>query len=282
MTFNPRLQPASGENRDCLWFIFGQGQLLIKRTLDGFAIPAKSDIAAMSPAPERFIYFGALDGRSCYAAGLDHRRTVADPLEWVDLRALFGSIREELLWVAGRANQLADWDRNHRFCGRCGGPTEDKRDERAKICPRCGQINFPRLNPAVIMAVVRNDQILLATNKRFKGAMFSVLAGFVEPGETLEDCVEREIREEVGIAVKNIQYFGSQPWLFPNSLMIGFVAEYAGGEITIDNQEITEAGWFSRSDLPRLPHSISIARRLIDWFVNIGQTGSPCGDKNVS
>ncbi|RJQ77537.1 MAG: NAD(+) diphosphatase, partial [Desulfobacteraceae bacterium] len=191
-----------------------------------------------------------------------------ETLEWIDLRALFGSIREELLWAAGRANQLVDWDQSHRFCGRCGEPTEDKADERAKQCLRCGLTNYPRLNPAVIAAVLKGDQILLARNKRFKVPMFSVLAGFVEPGETLEACIEREILEEVGITVKNIRYFGSQPWPFPNSLMIGFVAEYAGGEITIDKQEIVEAGWFFKSNLPPVPSSISIARRLIDWFVD--------------
>ena len=131
------------------------------------------------------------------------------------LRTLFGTIREELVWVAGRANQLVDWDQSHRFCGRCGNPNRDKSDERAKICPDCGLINYPRLSPAVITAVLKDDRILLARNKNFKGSMFSVLAGFVEPGETLEDCVKREIQEEVGIGVKNIRYFGSQPWPFP-------------------------------------------------------------------
>jgi len=160
-----------------------------------------------------------------------------------------------------------DWDQNRRFCGKCGGPTEDKVDERAKYCARCDLINYPRLSPAVIVAILKGDQILLARNKRFRMSMYSVLAGFVEPGETLEACVEREVHEEVGIAVKNIRYFGSQPWPFPNSLMIGFVAEYAGGQITIDDREIAEAGWFSRSNLPQIPSSISIARRLIDWFV---------------
>jgi len=148
------------------------------------------------------------------------------------------------------------------------GAFEWEADERAKQCLRCGLTNYPRLNPAVIAAVLKGDQILLARNKRFKVPMFSVLAGFVEPGETLEACIEREILEEVGITVKNIRYFGSQPWPFPNSLMIGFVAEYAGGEITIDKQEIVEAGWFFKSNLPPVPSSISIARRLIDWFVD--------------
>jgi NAD+ diphosphatase len=127
-------------------------------------------------------------------------------------------------------------------------------------------VNYPRLSPAIIVAVLKNNQILLARNKRFKLPFYSVLAGFVEPGETLEECVQREIREEVGIMTKNIRYFGSQPWPFPNSLMIAFVADYADGEITIDGSEIIDAAWFSKGELPQIPPTISIARQLIDWF----------------
>jgi NAD+ diphosphatase len=186
----------------------------------------------------------------------------------MDLRGLLGAIGEELFWIAGRANHLMDWERSHRFCGQCGHPTENKSDERAKRCPACGRVNYPRVSPAVIVAVINGDRILLARNKRFRGPFYSVLAGFVEPGETLEQCVEREIHEEVGLSVKNIRYFGSQPWPFPNSLMVGFIADYAGGSIIVDNSELMEAGWFSADSLPNLPSKISIARRLIDWFAS--------------
>jgi NAD+ diphosphatase len=267
MIFIPGRHPHVGEGRGDLWFLFRQGKLLIKKSQDGGGIPTGGELTDAALGPERKIYFGALDGRPCYAAALD-RRALPEGLKWVDLRALFGSFREELLWVAGRANQLVDWDQGHRFCGSCGRPTEDKADERAKRCPSCNRIKYPRLSPAVIVAVLKGDQILLARNKRFRIPMFSVLAGFVEPGETLEACVAREIREESGIEVKNIRYFGSQPWPFPDSLMIAFVAEYAGGEIRLDGDEIAEAGWFSKSNLPPIPSTVSIARRLIDWFVD--------------
>ena len=183
------------------------------------------------------------------------------------MRALFGLIEEDLIWIAGLANQLVDWSRTHQYCGVCGHLTEDKTDERAKICPQCSGVNYPRLSPAVIVAVLKDNQILLARNKRFKLPFYSVLAGFVEPGETLEECVQREISEEVGIMVKNIRYFGSQPWPFPNSLMIAFVADYADGDITIDGSEIIEAAWFSTDQLSKIPPKISIARQLIDWFI---------------
>jgi NAD+ diphosphatase len=268
MPFISGLHPSPGEDQNNLWFVFNQGKLLIKRTSEGSDLPVESDFTRSTLAPLRKFYFGNLDGQPCYAAALQGHCPLPDHLEWVDLRALFGSFSEELLWAAGRANQLVDWDLNHRFCGSCGRPTEDKADERAKHCPRCGRVNYPRLSPAVIVAVLKGDKILLARNKRFKTPMFSVLAGFVEPGETLEACVEREIQEEVGIAVRNIRYFGSQPWPFPDSLMIAFVADYAGGEIRLDQTEIAEAAWFSKSDLPNIPSTVSIARRLIDWFVD--------------
>jgi len=128
--------------------------------------------------------------------------------------------------------------------------------------------SYPRKSPAVIVSIVRDNKILLARSQKFSNVnMYSVLAGFVDPGESLEDCVRREIREEVRIEVKNIQYFGSQSWPFPDSLMVGFTAEYKSGEISIDNDEIDEAGWFSVSELPRIPRKISIARQLIDWFI---------------
>ena len=270
MTFEPGLQSSFDRSDDSFWFVFDTGRLLIKKTATEFCIPRKKDFANVVPGPNRPFYFGCMDGRACFAAQVKPNGQLPDHLEWINLRTLFGTLGEELFWVAGRANQLVDWDQSHRYCGRCGGPTEDKNDERAKQCPQCGLVNYPRLSPAVITAVFKDDRILLARNKNFKGSMFSVLAGFVEPGETLEECVKREIHEEVGIVVKNVRYFGSQPWPFPNSLMIGFTAEYATGEIKVDDNEIAEAGWFSKDGLPPIPPTISISRRLIDWFIQNG------------
>jgi NAD+ diphosphatase len=177
-------------------------------------------------------------------------------------------IDDEFLLVAGCATQLTRWDRIHRFCGQCGKPAEDQTDERAKTCPRCNLTFYPRLSPAVIVAVVREDRLLLARSTRFPYNFYSVLAGFVEPGETLEECVVREVREEAGILVKNVRYFGSQPWPFPDSLMLGFIAEYAEGEIKINESEIADADWFTADALPNIPPKVSIARSLIDWYVD--------------
>jgi len=266
MQFVPDFKPLSEEQASALWFIFDKGKLLVKITNDTYTVPDTSDLAASNISPVRPQYLGTLDSQPCYAAEAAAELPDADHFKFINLRALFRSMDEDLIWVAGRANQLVDWSRTHQQCGVCGHPTEDKTDERAKICPQCGLVNYPRLSPAVIVAVLKNDRILLARNKRFKLPFYSVLAGFVEPGENLEECVQREIREEVGIMVKNIRYFGSQPWPFPNSLMIAFVADYAGGDITIDGSELIDADWFSKDELPQIPPSISIARQLIDWF----------------
>jgi NAD+ diphosphatase len=268
MPFKPAFKFPPAPSARALWFVFQRDRLLLNKGDNGRRIPCTEDLAQIEPAPIRSQYLGTLDGRSCYAAELPEKNQVLDGLELKGLRETFGQLEEELIWIAGRANQLVDWSRNHQFCGQCGHPTEDKSQERAKICPACGLVNYPRLSPAVIMAVVKGDRLLLASNKRFKSGFYSVLAGFVEPGETLEECVAREIKEEVGIRVKNIRYFGSQPWPFPNSLMVGFSADYAGGEIKADQSEITDAGWFRADNLPPIPPRITIARHLIDWFVN--------------
>jgi len=274
MTFTPAIHPPAGLARPALWFIFDKNRLLVKSENGVCSLPDAGQIEAGGHQPVRRLFLGVLGDQLCYAAGWHPGEAVPASFEWMDLRGLLGAIGEELFWIAGRANHLLDWDRSHRFCGQCGHPTEDKSDERAKRCPACGLVNYPRLSPAVIVAVIKGDRILLARNKRFRGPFYSVLAGFVEPGETLEACVRREIYEEVGLDVKNIRYFGSQPWPFPNSLMVGFVADYAAGNIVVDNLELMEADWFSAGSLPVLPSKISIARQLIDWFVKT-QNGEP-------
>jgi NAD+ diphosphatase len=183
------------------------------------------------------------------------------------LRQIYGCLNEDLFWIAARAVQIVDWDRTNQFCGKCGVELRMKTTERAKECPQCGLLLFPRLAPAIIVLVERGNKLLLARSRYFPSDMYSVIAGFVEPGESLEEAVVRELNEEVGVDVKDIRYFGSQPWPFPHSLMIGFIATYAGGEIFLDDEEIEDAGWFTADNLPRIPDKISIARKLIDWFL---------------
>jgi NAD+ diphosphatase len=182
------------------------------------------------------------------------------------LRALFGRLDETTLAVAGRAFQIADWARTHQFCGVCATRMAKADGERAVKCPKCGHVAYPRIAPAMMVLVKKEGAILLARNVAVPaGGRMSALAGFVDPGESVEDAVHREVFEEVGLFVKDLRYFSSQSWPFPGSLMIAFAAEYAGGDIKVDPAEIAEARWFAAGDtLPELPPPQSISRALIE------------------
>jgi NAD+ diphosphatase len=217
--------------------------------------------------PQRIQYLGVLGEQHCFSAELAVDAAAPQGWIWQGLRALFGALDEAQFALAGRALQIVDWDRSHQYCGACGKTTAARTNERGRECPGCGLVAYPRLAPAVMGLVRRERELLLARSPRFPKDMYSALAGFVEPGETLEQCLEREVYEEVGIKVRNVRYFASQPWPFPHSLMIAFFAGYCSGEIRVDGTEIEDAKWFdvkNLENLPRLPARISIARRLID------------------
>jgi NAD+ diphosphatase len=220
------------------------------------------------------LFVGTVAGRHCWAIDREDGSTsLDDETDYVDLMRLFGETDEPTWAAVGRAVQLVEWVRNHRYCGRCGRPTVDSPGEHARRCPACALLAFPRLAPAVITLVERDDgRALLARNARWPTAMYSCLAGFVEPGESVESAVRREVLEEVGVEVDDLRYYRSQPWPFPHSLMLGFHARHRGGEIACDGVEIAEAAWFARDDLPQLPGPISIARWLIDdWVTGVGR-----------
>ncbi|CAB4832742.1 MAG: NAD(+) diphosphatase [Actinobacteria bacterium] len=206
---------------------------------------------------------------SVWTVGVSSDAVEPDGFMFVPLRALHPIVHAGDWPLAGRAVQIVEWSRTHRFCGRCGTPTELARGERAMRCPACGLLSFPRLSPAVIMVVHRGDEMLLAHGRAFPSPMYSALAGFVEPGESLEEAVRREVREEVGVEVGDLRYFGSQPWPFPNSLMLGFYAQWESGEIVIDPSEIVDAKWFHVDELPPFPGSMSIASQLINGYIRI-------------
>ncbi len=259
--------PPEKEVGNPLLFLFKQNELLVKKSGEQYTVPNSVDIDNMNDIHLNMHYIGRIDEQSCYTAKHTEEQELTEGMELLTLRQLFGQIDEGLLQAAFRAIQIVAWDDTHKFCGVCGTSTEKKADEHAKICPKCGHISYPRLSPAVIVAVTKGDKLLLASNKNFISNMYSVLAGFVEAGENLEECIKREIKEEVNIEVKNIKYFGSQSWPFPNSFMIGFTAEYESGEIKLDENELSDARWFSISELPNIPGSISISRKLIDWYI---------------
>ena len=246
--------------------------LLVKEVGAQAELPDPMTVDALGLSMGDAHYLGRLGETDCYALALPAGTVPPTPLVVRSLRKLYTSLGEELFAVAGRAMQITYWAQTSRFCGRCATPMVRQPRERCMRCPACELSAFPRLSPAVIVLVRRGPQALLGRSARFPLPMYSTLAGFVEPGESLEETVSREIREEVGIEVKNLRYFGSQPWPFPHSLMIGFMAEYAGGELRADGEEIIDARFFDADQLPAIPPPLSIARQLINaWLAEQGK-----------
>ena len=265
----PAVKPDNGNGRQAYWFAFNSGRMLVLQSKDDRpAIPLLSGLPDVGLSAIRTQYLGTLEGKACYSAELPSDTAAPEGFAFRDMRSLYGALDEDLYLLAGRAMQIVAWDQTHQFCGRCGHATEYLATERGKKCPVCGFTSFPRLSPATITAVLKGDQILLTHYAVSRGNMYTIIAGFVEPGETLEECVGREVAEEAGVQVKNVRYFSSQPWPFPNSLMIGFIADYESGEPRADGVEIAQAGWFSADNMPDVPPKLSIAREIIDWFVS--------------
>jgi len=263
--FEPGLDPPEPTPRSALWFVFRGRELLVGG--GGGRVPALGP-EALGLAPLRVHYLGALGRVACFCAEIADSCSPPAGHEFRELRGLFGRLPAVLHGVAGRAVQIVDWDRTHRFCGACSTPTEPVAGERARACPRCGLVNFPRLAPAIIVAVERGDEILLGRGPQFPPGIYSVIAGFVEPGESVEDAVGREVREETGIEVEDVRYFASQPWPYPHSLMLGFQARWRSGELRIDPVELEDAAWFHRDAMPMLfPGNVSIAQWLIRDFL---------------
>lgn len=265
MRFLPSVAPIDPPARGSRWIVLTSEGVLVDERGDAlrFIDGATASTLELGDA----LYLGRAGDEDVFAA-----RAIGSPeLAMRPLRALLMQVDEDTGALAGRAAQILHWDETHRFCGRCGAPTERSTTERARVCPSCQLSAYPRVSPAVIVLVRRGERALLARAGNFPRPFFSTLAGFVEAGETLEEAVSREIREEVGVEVENVRYFGSQPWPFPHSLMVGFTAEHAHGEIRVDGVEIAEAAFFAPDALPPLPPRISIARRLIDaWLAEHG------------
>ncbi len=249
-------------NESSYWILRSEAQLFISSEKSQESI-FPFGRAADFGSPAGALLVGQWQGHACYAAEIE-QLPQGIPGELTPLRPLFGMAGAEAFALAGRASLLLDWQSNHRYCGRCGTSTAMKATEFSMSCPACGLLAYPRISPAVMVLVSRGDEFLLARSPHFRPGVFSALAGFVEAGETLEQCAIREVREEVGVEIANLRYFQSQPWPFPDSLMVAFFADYAGGTLKPDPAEIEAADWFPRNALPTLPDPVSIARRLID------------------
>ncbi len=254
--------PPPAQDAPALWFTFQRASILVQ-SVESAELPCCRNLSDHGIEPVRSTYLGMLGDRHCYAAEVSETHPLPEGWATLGLRDLFGMVDGTVAALSGRAFQILEWERNHQYCSRCGTPMKARADERARACPSCRFTSHPPVSPAVMVLVTRGRELLLARKSVWPAGRYSAIAGFVEPGETLEETVARETREEVGVEVGELRYFGSQPWPFPHSLMVAFVAEYAGGEVIPDGVEIEEAAWFDARALPRLPPSISISRRLI-------------------
>jgi NAD+ diphosphatase len=281
--------PQKDDNSDSFCFAFKNRELLLVGDEGNYRLPLMKEMEKLDFSGIRTQYLGELRDISCYSmelnASINSDESVSgDPFKpestaadvcklsentcFVGLRELNGILEETLTALAGKAVHIMEWDKNTLYCGRCGSETSLKEAERAKMCPECGFTSFPKISPAIIVMIEKEDKLLLARSPHFPKGRYSIIAGFVEPGESIEQAVVREVMEEVGINIKNVKYFGSQPWPFPDSLMIGFTAEHAEGDIQIDGVEIEDAGWYTKDDIPNIPGTHSISGQLIQHFIS--------------
>ncbi len=243
-------------------FLFRGDELLVNA--DDLSLPSAEIAAWLGLPDERFHPVGQMADTYCQTLSLAKDTKVPEGFVFKKLRPMFGAMDDGLLAVAGRAFQISDWARTHRFCGACAAPTHQLPGERCMKCAACGHAAYPRISPAMMVLIRRGNQILLARHAASPAPFYTALAGFVEAGESVEEAVHREVYEEVGLRVGQLTYFSSQPWPFPHSLMIAFTAEYESGDIRIDPSEIADARWYGPGEtLPLTPHSISIASSLI-------------------
>lgn len=265
--FETLVHPPEGASRDDAWFFIRLGEGFVCVVEQGAPRPVTGDELRWMDLEVSFEYYlGQHRNRPIYV--MQASGSPPEGYAVAGLRDWLGRVEPTLFYLAGRAHQIIDWHHEQKFCGRCGTVMEDHAKDRAKLCPNCGLINYPKLAPSIIVLITRGEQMLLARNANWPTSMFSTLAGFVEPGESIEQTVHREVLEEVGLKVGNLKYFGSQSWPFPHSLMLGFHAQYKSGEIVCQDEEIAEARWFDVDKPPNMPPKTAISRWLIDEFID--------------
>ena len=265
--FEPQhIEPQDADRGDAWYFVFSRGQIICKTEAGGINPIEADDFRWFDMEVTSKHFLGHYLNRPCYA--LAATGEPSQGFSAMGLRNLLGRTHQAVFYLAGRAQQIVEWHETHQFCGRCGTKMQDHTADRAKECDACGLINYPRLSPSIIVLVTRGEEMLLARNAAWPNGMYSTLAGFVEPGESIEQTVHREVFEEVGLRLGNLEYFGSQSWPFPNSLMLGFHAEYEGGDIVCQEGEIADAQWFRADNLPQIPPKTAISGWLIQEFID--------------
>lgn len=286
MSFWPEYKTNQKIQASDYCLIYNDKRIIGKVHKGKITIPSYEEVNKWVDHPEKLWYLGKWEDTPCFAYQLEISKTSKEQIEEEKITYILEDIEQELQerglewiayedsrwnetlelhFVAIKTQHLLNWDKSTQFCGYCGKPYSRKEDERAKMCINCGSIQYPRISPAIIVGIKKGEQVLLAHNANFKEGLYSIIAGFVEQGETLEHAVKREIYEEVGLKVKNIRYVQSRPWISLDSLMLGFIAEYESGEVKVDGKEILDAGWYDKNHLPPLlPEKITTARCIID------------------
>ena len=251
-----------------LWFIFYKDKLLLAKQGEKFAVPTGEEAPVGLSKSSSVMEVGTMDdGTPIKTFALSSPVINDTAFEWIDLRKSFHLLPREHYLKAGKCRELIYWDSNTQYCGTCGTPLH-MHTPISKRCPQCGREIWPALNPAIIVLVHKGNEALLVHARNFKGDYYGLVAGFVETGETLEEAVHREVKEETGIEIKNLRYFGSQPWPYPCGLMVGFNADYDGGDIHLQQSELSKGAWFTKDNLPTIPEPLSIARMILDDWIN--------------
>lgn len=244
------------------YFVFCQSDLVLEKTTDGYRIPTE-------PPTELKPWTTVMNVDEEKAYRIDLPLLGNENYEMCGLRQSYYKLSEEEYLKAGKCHELLYWDQNTKYCGVCGGLMKFHTDI-SKRCEHCGKEVWPQLATAVIVLVRKGDEVLLVHANNFRTDFYGLVAGFVETGETLEEAVHREVMEETGLHIKNLKYFASQPWPYPCGLMVGFTADYDGGKIHLQRSELSKGAWFDKDHLPHIPEKLSIARHLIDdWLEHI-------------
>ncbi len=264
--FTSQITPPAKLTEPSIWVIWHGEELLLQISSDTVSLPKFADLSLINPSIDQQLYLGIYNNSPCFTASLTKQPdNLAPDLFFQPIRQTHETLNDQDLFnLVSRAKQLLYWDKSSQFCGRCGHKNQLSLKEFAKICSVCEAITFPQISPAMLVLIWRKNEVLLARSPHFLPGIYSILAGFVDLGESLEQTVIREIKEEVNLTVKNLRYFSSQPWPFPSNLMLGFMAEYDSGEIQFDTAELEDAQWFPINNLPSLPKAISLSRQMID------------------
>lgn len=256
-----------GTQEQAYYFVFRGNDLLWSESPDYPRPSTRSEWHRGGMAGFPAYYFGSYRGLPCYAVQCEDHDACLTDHEWIGMRRILTVLDETVFAIAGRGRQILEFNRTHKYCGRCGAPTSQHDKESALYCANCEHFYYPRISPCIIVLVTRGEELLLARSSRFPNGMYSTLAGFVEPGETIEQAVHREVAEEVGVKIEGLRYYASQSWPFPHQLMIGFHAEHLEGEIRIDDEEIVDARWWHYTDLPLTPAAAALSGKLIQSYI---------------